>query len=74
VLAVGPQVLGYLPTYLQEENYGSGSRFLLLGLLGLTGLTGQAAQGVALGLLAAIRSLDAVSARRRNRPPDSLSR
>jgi Glycosyltransferase family 87 len=50
VLAVGPQVLGYLPTYLQEENYGSGSRFLLLGLLGLTG---QAAQGVALGLLAA---------------------
>jgi hypothetical protein len=50
VLAVGPQMLGYLPTYLQEENYGSGSGFLLLGLLGLTG---QAAQGVALGLLVA---------------------
>lgn len=49
VLAVGPAVLGYLPTYLQEENYGSGSRFLLLGLLGLTG---RPAQAVAATLLA----------------------
>ncbi len=29
VLAVGGKVLGYLPTYLQEEAYGSGGRFLL---------------------------------------------
>ena len=35
VLAVGGHVLGYLPGYLHEENYDSGSRFLLLGLLGL---------------------------------------
>ena len=33
--AVGGHVLGYLPGYLHEENYDSGSRFLLLGLLGL---------------------------------------
>jgi hypothetical protein len=35
VFAVGGHVLGYLPGYLHEENYDSGSRFLLLGLLGL---------------------------------------
>jgi hypothetical protein len=35
VMAVGGHVLGYLPGYLHEENYDSGSRFLLLGLLGL---------------------------------------
>ncbi len=35
VFAVGGHVLGYLPGYLHEENYDSGTRFLLLGLLGL---------------------------------------
>jgi hypothetical protein len=35
VFAVGGHVLGYLPGYLHEENYDSGSRFLLLGLLSL---------------------------------------
>jgi hypothetical protein len=30
VLAVGPDVLGYLPGYLREERYTSGGRFLLL--------------------------------------------
>ncbi len=35
VIAVGGHVVGYLPGYLHEENYDSGSRFLLLGLLGL---------------------------------------
>lgn len=39
VLAVGPAVLGYLPGYLAEEQYASGSRYLLLGLLGLSGTT-----------------------------------
>ena len=37
VLAVGTQVVGYLPGYLREEHYGRGSRYLLLGLLGLSG-------------------------------------
>ncbi len=37
VLAVGLKVLGYLPSYLREEHYDTGSRFLLLGLLGLPG-------------------------------------
>ena len=31
VLAVGGKVIGYLPGYLKEENYSSGTRFLLLG-------------------------------------------
>ena len=38
VLAVGWDVLGYLPGYLQEEDYGSGDRYLLLRPLGLTGV------------------------------------
>ncbi len=51
VLAVGPKVLGYLPGYLHEENYDSGSRFLLLGLLGL----GETATKVlAVAVLAAV--------------------
>jgi hypothetical protein len=37
VAAVGGHVLGYLPGYLHEENYDSGTRFLLLGLVGLGG-------------------------------------
>ncbi len=35
MLAVGGHVLGYLPGYLHEEKYDSGTRFLLIGLLGL---------------------------------------
>ena len=41
VVAVGPKVLGYLPDYLQEEEYGRGNRFLLLRLLGLGGTVAQ---------------------------------
>jgi hypothetical protein len=33
VLAVGGGVIGYLPGYLKEEGYDSGSRFALLGLI-----------------------------------------
>ena len=40
VLALGDAVLGYLPGYLAEEDYGSGDRFLLLRLLGLSGRAG----------------------------------
>jgi len=49
LLAVGWDVLGYLPGYLQEEDYGSGERYLLLRPLGLTGLPGTLVAGV-LGL------------------------
>ena len=38
VLAVGWDVVGYLPGYLQEEDYGDGGRYLLLRPLGLDGL------------------------------------
>ena len=37
VVAVGGKVLGYLPGYLNEEDYGSGGRFLLAGVVGLHG-------------------------------------
>ena len=37
IIAVGPDVLGYLPGYLREERYNTGTRFLLLGLLGIHG-------------------------------------
>lgn len=50
VLAVGPEVVGFLPGYLQEEGYSQGSRFLLVGLLGLTGTPAKVA--VAAGLAA----------------------
>jgi hypothetical protein len=33
LLVVGTRLLGYLPGYLAEEHYASGSRFLLLGIL-----------------------------------------
>ena len=56
VLAVGWDVVGYLPGYLQEEDYGDGGRYLLLSPLGLTGpaatvvagLIGLAVAGVVL--------------------------
>jgi hypothetical protein len=53
VLAVGWDVLGYLPGYLAEEDYDSGDRYLLLRPLGLTGLAATAvAGGLGLGVLA----------------------
>lgn len=51
VLAVGPKVLGYLPGYLKEEQYGSGSRYLLVDLFGLHGAT---ATTVAITIVAAV--------------------
>ncbi len=55
VLAVGVQVVGYLPGYLREERYGEGTRYLLLGLLGLSGPVATAVVGLALvGLLVAL--------------------
>ena len=45
VIAVGTRVVGYLPGYFKEEHYGTGSRFLLLGLTGL-GARAQIALGV----------------------------
>jgi hypothetical protein len=50
LLAVGWDVIGYLPGYLQEEDYGSGDRYLLLRPLGLTGLPATVVAG-ALGLI-----------------------
>ena len=50
LLAVGWDVVGYLPGYLQEEDYDSGDRYLLLRPLGLTGLPATAVAGV-LGLV-----------------------
>lgn len=58
VLAVGVDVLGYLPGYLAEEDYGSGDRYLLLAPLGLTGTPATvvaAAVGLAV-LVAVLRS------------------
>lgn len=48
VLAVGLQVIGYLPGYLKEEHYGAGTRYLLVGL---TGLHGAAATAVVVAAL-----------------------
>ncbi len=53
VLALGTDVLGYLPGYLAEEDYDSGDRFLLLSPLGLTGTAGTVVAGL-LGLSVAV--------------------
>jgi hypothetical protein len=50
VLAVGPAVVGYLPGYLAEEGYASGSRFALLTAL----VPESVAAAVALAVLAAV--------------------
>lgn len=50
VLAVGPDVLGYLPGYLSEEGYDGGDRYLLLARV----LGARHAQAAALGLVAAL--------------------
>jgi Glycosyltransferase family 87 len=52
VLATGPEVLGYLPGYLRENDYASGQRFLLLGLLGLGARTGVVVAVVLVALVA----------------------
>ncbi|MGC5165187.1 glycosyltransferase family 87 protein [Luteimicrobium sp. DT211] len=49
VAGAGTGVLGFLPGYLDEEGYGSGNRFALLGFL-----PGTAATVVAVGLLGAL--------------------
>lgn len=51
VLAVGPDVLGYLPGYLQEEQYdGEATRYLVVGLLQLPPLATQVLAALALGI------------------------
>jgi hypothetical protein len=67
VLAVGVDVLGYLPGYLQEEDYGSGDRYLLLRPLGLTG-TPATVVAALLGL-----AVLAVVLRRVRRAPDDVA-
>ena len=51
-LGVGARVVGYLPGYLEEEGFDSGSRFYALRLAGLEGATAAAVyQAVAVALL-----------------------
>jgi hypothetical protein len=50
VLAVGSKVIGFLPGYLQQEGYDSGTRFGIIGLV----LTGKLALAMAVLILAAI--------------------
>ena len=52
VVTVGARVLGYLPGYLQEEQYDEGGRYLLAGLLGLP--AGVTAAVAAAGVLAVV--------------------
>jgi len=64
VLALGGDVLGYLPGYLAEEDYGSGDRFLLLSLVGVHGpvstvVAAAAGLAVAVGVLRRVRRADA---------------
>jgi len=49
VLATSGDVLGFLPDYVREEDYGSGDRYLLLRPLGLVGVPATLVAGV-LGL------------------------
>jgi len=50
VLRVGGKVIGFLPGYLQQENYTSGTRYGIIGLF----VTGPLASAVAVLMLAAI--------------------
>jgi len=50
VLIVGGKVIGFLPGYLQQENYTSGTRYGIIGLF----ITGPLASAVAVLVLAAI--------------------
>ncbi|MDQ3502741.1 MAG: DUF2029 domain-containing protein, partial [Actinomycetota bacterium] len=55
VLALGGDVLGFLPDYLQEEDYASGDRYLLLRPLGLVGTPATLiAGGLGLAVLAVV--------------------
>lgn len=51
-LAVGRDIVGYLPGYLKEEKYGAGTRYLLVGILGLRGPAASIVVALALLLLA----------------------
>jgi hypothetical protein len=53
VLAVGSGVIGYLPGYLHEQGYGSGTRFSLIGLL-VGGQLALAVAATALTLIALV--------------------
>jgi hypothetical protein len=50
VLAVGVDVIGYLPGYLKQEHYESGGRFLIVGLLPVHGRLVTAAAVVVLAV------------------------
>ncbi len=55
VVAVGGKVIGYLPGYLDEEQYASGGRFLLGGVFGLHGIgAATAAIGAFVGAVVAV--------------------
>jgi alpha-1,2-mannosyltransferase len=51
VIAVGPEVLGYLPGYLREENYDSGARYIVIGWLTGQWLAGYLAPAVLVAVL-----------------------
>jgi len=50
VFLVGPKVIGFLPGYLQQENYTSGTRYGIIGLV----VTGPLASAVAVLVLTAV--------------------
>jgi hypothetical protein len=50
VIAVGSKVIGFLPGYLQQENYTTGSRYGIIGLF----VTGPLATAMAVLILAAV--------------------
>ena len=50
VLAVGSKVIGFLPGYLHQENYATGTRYGIIGLL----VTGPLASALAVLILAAV--------------------
>ncbi len=55
VLVLGGDVLGFLPDYLEEEDYSSGDRYLLLRPLGLVGTPATlVAGGLGLAVLAVV--------------------
>ena len=55
VLATGGDVLGFLPDYVREEDYGSGERYLLLRPLGLVGVPATlVAGGLGLAVLVVV--------------------
>lgn len=66
VVAVGWEVLGYLPGYLVEEGYAEGSRFVLVGLTGASGW-------LAKGLVAAGLAVAAWRAWTSPRPPEAAA-